>query len=80
MLRNVVIYIKTNTCWLNIHGKPISLLCQLIFQIKVGRENLKIERPLLMIPGPTICTPEVLRALSKPTLSHVSPEFIEIFS
>ena len=41
---------------------------------------MKIERPLLMIPGPTICTSEVLRALSKPTLSHVSSKFIEIFS
>jgi len=41
---------------------------------------LKFERTLLMIPGPTICTSEVLRALSKPTLSHVSSKFIEIFS
>ena len=41
---------------------------------------MKVGRPLLMIPGPVICDPEVLRALSKPTLSHVSPKFIEIFS
>jgi len=32
-----------------------------------------------MIPGPTNVDPSVLRALSKPTLSHVSPEFVEIF-
>lgn len=42
--------------------------------------SLKVGRPLLMIPGPVICDLEVLRALSKPTLSHVSPKFIEIFS
>ncbi|MHA1583271.1 MAG: hypothetical protein ACTSYM_12360 [Candidatus Baldrarchaeia archaeon] len=41
---------------------------------------MKIGRPLLMIPGPIIFDPEVLRDLSKPTLSHVSPQFIEIFS
>jgi alanine-glyoxylate transaminase/serine-glyoxylate transaminase/serine-pyruvate transaminase len=33
-----------------------------------------------MIPGPTMCDSEVLRSLSKPTLSHVSSKFIEIFS
>jgi aspartate aminotransferase-like enzyme len=37
------------------------------------------ERELLMIPGPTNVDPAVLRALSKPTLSHTSPEFIKIF-
>jgi len=37
------------------------------------------ERELLMIPGPTIVSPRVLRALSKPVLSHVSPEFVEGF-
>ncbi|MGQ9726330.1 MAG: hypothetical protein ACUVQL_04285, partial [Candidatus Bathycorpusculaceae bacterium] len=37
------------------------------------------ERELLMIPGPTNVDPAVLRALSKPTLSHTSPEFVEIF-
>ena len=37
------------------------------------------ERELLMIPGPTNVGPVVLRALSKPTLSHTSPEFVKIF-
>lgn len=30
-----------------------------------------------MIPGPTIVSPRVLRALAKPILSHVSNEFVE---
>ena len=34
------------------------------------------ERDLLMIPGPTIVSPRVLRALAKPVLSHVSNEFV----
>jgi len=38
---------------------------------------LKNERELLMIPGPTIVSPRVLRALAKPVLSHVSNEFVE---
>jgi aspartate aminotransferase-like enzyme len=38
---------------------------------------LTTERELLMIPGPTIVSPRVLRALSKPILSHVSSEFVE---
>ncbi len=33
-----------------------------------------------MIPGPTIVSPRVLRALSKPVLSHVSSEFVEGFA
>jgi alanine-glyoxylate transaminase / serine-glyoxylate transaminase / serine-pyruvate transaminase len=37
------------------------------------------ERELLMIPGPIEFDPAVLRAMAKPTLSHVSPEFVEIF-
>jgi len=37
------------------------------------------ERELLMIPGPTNVAPAILRVLSKPTISHVSPEFVEIF-
>ena len=37
------------------------------------------ERELLMIPGPTNVDPLVLRALSKPTLSHTSPEFVKTF-
>jgi aspartate aminotransferase-like enzyme len=35
------------------------------------------ERELLMIPGPTIVSPRVLRALAKPILSHVSGEFVD---
>lgn len=38
---------------------------------------MNTERELLMIPGPTIVSPRVLRALSKPVLSHVSGEFVE---
>lgn len=38
------------------------------------------ERELLMIPGPTIVSPRVLRALSKPVLSHVSKEFVDGFA
>ena len=30
-----------------------------------------------MIPGPTIVSPRVLRALAKPILSHVSGEFVD---
>lgn len=37
------------------------------------------ERELLMIPGPTNVDPSVLRSLSKPTISHVSLEFAELF-
>jgi aspartate aminotransferase-like enzyme len=37
------------------------------------------ERKLLMIPGPTNVDPLVLRALSKPTLAHTDPEFVEIY-
>lgn len=37
------------------------------------------ERELLMIPGPIQFDPAVLRAMSAPCLSHVSPEFVEIF-
>lgn len=37
------------------------------------------ERELLMIPGPTNVDPVVLRALSRPTMSHTSPEFARIF-
>ncbi len=37
------------------------------------------ERELLMIPGPVAFDPEVLRALSAPARSHVSPEFIATF-
>lgn len=36
------------------------------------------EKDLLMIPGPTNVDPEVLRALSRPTLSHVSERFAEL--
>ena len=37
------------------------------------------ERELLMIPGPVSFDPAVLRALSAPSKSHVSPEFIATF-
>jgi len=37
------------------------------------------ERKLLMIPGPTNVDPAVLRMLSKPTLAHTDPQFVEIF-
>ncbi|MEM3703065.1 MAG: alanine--glyoxylate aminotransferase family protein [Candidatus Bathyarchaeia archaeon] len=37
------------------------------------------ERELLMIPGPSNVDPRVLRALSKPPISHTSPEFASIF-
>lgn len=37
------------------------------------------ERDLLMIPGPIVFDPAVLRAMSKPTESHVAASFIEVF-
>ncbi|HYX92519.1 MAG TPA: alanine--glyoxylate aminotransferase family protein [Myxococcaceae bacterium] len=37
------------------------------------------ERELMMIPGPVVYDPAVLRALSAPSLNHVSPEFIRLF-
>lgn len=37
------------------------------------------ERDLLMIPGPIEFEPAVLRAMSRPSPSHVSPEFVEVF-
>lgn len=37
------------------------------------------ERELLMIPGPVSFDPEVLRALSAPSRSHVGPEFVRSF-
>jgi len=42
--------------------------------------SLNNERELLMIPGPTMVSPRVLRALAKPVLSHVSREFVEGFA
>lgn len=33
-----------------------------------------------MIPGPTNVDPKILRALSKPTLSHTDPKFVEIYN
>jgi alanine-glyoxylate transaminase/serine-glyoxylate transaminase/serine-pyruvate transaminase len=38
-----------------------------------------IRKSLLMIPGPIEFDPEVLTELGKPTVSHVAPDFIEIF-
>lgn len=40
---------------------------------------MSAERSLLMIPGPTNVDPSVLRALGKPTVSHVSPSFASTF-
>ena len=37
------------------------------------------ERELLMIPGPTMVSPRVLRVMAKPVVSHVSGEFVEAF-
>lgn len=37
------------------------------------------ERELLMIPGPTMVPPRVLRAMSQPMLSHVSQQFVDTF-
>ncbi|MCD6263336.1 alanine--glyoxylate aminotransferase family protein, partial [Candidatus Bathyarchaeota archaeon] len=37
------------------------------------------ERELLMIPGPTMVSPRVLRIMAKPIVSHVSGEFVEAF-
>ncbi|MBI5878181.1 MAG: alanine--glyoxylate aminotransferase family protein [Chloroflexi bacterium] len=36
------------------------------------------ERDLLMIPGPTMVDPAVLRAISAPVVAYNSPEFVEI--
>lgn len=36
---------------------------------------MKSERELLMIPGPTMVSPRVLRVLSRPVVSHWSEEF-----
>jgi aspartate aminotransferase-like enzyme len=37
------------------------------------------ERRLVMATGPTIVDPKILRALSKPTVSSMDPDFGEIF-
>ena len=37
-------------------------------------------KKLLMIPGPTEFDKDVLAAMGEQTLSHVSPEFTEIFA
>jgi aspartate aminotransferase-like enzyme len=42
--------------------------------------RLNNERELLMIPGPTMVSPRVLRVLAKPVLSHVSKEFVDGFA
>lgn len=39
----------------------------------------KKERPILMVPGPIEFSEAVLNVMSEPTMSHVAPEFIEIF-
>ena len=33
------------------------------------------HKPLLMVPGPTPCPPAVLRAMSRPMISHRGPEY-----
>jgi len=38
-----------------------------------------IDETLTMIPGPTPVHPRILSALSKPTVSHVAPAFVETF-
>jgi len=40
---------------------------------------MSAERQLVMIPGPTNVDPSVLRALARPTTSHVSPSFVATF-
>ncbi len=37
-----------------------------------------IEKPLLMGPGPSLVSPGVYEALSRPTLGHLDPEFISL--
>jgi len=46
---------------------------------RMRRDVIVSERDLLMIPGPIVFDPAVLRAMSKPTESHVSASFIEVF-
>ena len=41
---------------------------------------MEADRPLLMIPGPIELSPAVLKATGEPSLSHVSPDFINLFS
>ena len=38
-----------------------------------------IDETLTMIPGPTPVHPRILAALARPTVSHVSPAFVETF-
>jgi len=38
-----------------------------------------IDETLTMIPGPTPVHPRILAALSRPTVSHVSPAFVQTF-
>jgi aspartate aminotransferase-like enzyme len=47
--------------------------------IKTQLVKEMFERELLMIPGPTNVAPSVLRASSRPMVSHTSPEFAKIF-
>jgi len=42
-------------------------------------KKMKMQRKLLMIPGPIEFEPEVMDAMSIPTPSHVEPDFIESF-
>lgn len=47
--------------------------------LRFGVADDMSERNLTMIPGPTNVDPLVLRSLTKPTLSHASPAFANIF-
>jgi len=55
-----------------------SLVCSHRFNATSSSIGKK-ERPILMIPGPIEFSEAVLAVLAEPTMSHVSPEFIEIF-
>jgi aspartate aminotransferase-like enzyme len=41
---------------------------------------MEADRPLLMIPGPIEFSPAVLKATGEPSPSHVSTDFINLFS
>ena len=49
-------------------------------KLLVCEESINMtDRDLLMIPGPTNVDPAVLRSMSRPTTSHVSVSFANIF-
>lgn len=67
--------------------KVLILLWSLVFYTlymsaqlkKTKMEEVKSDKPLLMIPGPTEFDDDVLAAMGRPTASHVAPGFIEEF-